>query len=126
VLEPLCGYLLLAEGMWNHGEPFAQAWNFGPGDQDAIPVGEMATRIANLWGNGATWASGSDNRYREAMMLRVDASRARARLKWRTRLSIQDALALTVDWHKGVHDGRDPLELTRSQIQAYCDLEALA
>ena len=126
VLEPLCGYLLLAERMWNEGEAFSQAWTFGPGDQDSIPVGEMATRLANLWGDGATWTSGAQNLYKEAMMLRVDASRARARLNWRSRLSLQNALSWTVAWHRDFHDGRNPLDLTRSQIRAYCDLEAVA
>ncbi len=119
VLEPVCGYLLLAQALYERGQEMAQGWNFGPPDSEAWPVERIVGCIARLWGEGATWGLDGDTWPKEAMLLRVDATKARLGLGWRPRLGVEDALTWSVDWYKAVRDGRPALELTINQIEQY-------
>lgn len=126
VLEPLSGYLVLAERLWNDGAAFADGWNFGPNENDAIPVDEVVTALARLWGEGSSWDVDKITFNKEAMLLRVDASKARARLKWRPRLRVQVALEWTVAWAKALSAGEDAHTITVKQIKSYENLEYAA
>ena len=85
VLEPLAGYLVLAERLWHDGQAVAEGWNFGPGDDDARPVGWIADRMASLWGGGAAWTADGSVQPHEAHLLRLDCAKARQRLRWKPR-----------------------------------------
>lgn len=122
VLEPLSGYLTLAERLHRDGQAAAEGWNFGPGDGDAWPVGRVVEEAARLWGDGARSAPDPAAWPHEAMLLRVDASKARMRLGWRPRLDVAEALAWSVDWYKAVRDGTAPLGVTLAQIARYEEL----
>lgn len=116
VLEPLGGYLLLAERLWSDGAQFAQGWNFGPADRDARPVAEVMDRIVRLWGGGLQWEADAASHPHEAALLLLDSAKARSELGWRPRLDLDEALAWTVDWYKACLRGEDMREVTAGQI----------
>ncbi len=124
VLEPLGGYLLLAERLCSDGVRFSQAWNFGPSDRDARSVADLMDRIARLWGNGLRWETDAGNHPHEAALLRLDSSKARDQLGWRPRLELDQALEWTVDWYKACLRGADMGEVTARQIASYRRLES--
>jgi CDP-glucose 4,6-dehydratase len=123
VLEPLSGYLVLAEHLHDsvteRGSDVAEAWNFGPEVADVRPVSALADRLVNVWGAGARWEKTGESGPHEAGLLALDASKARARLKWRPRLSLDEALAWTVEWYRRYLDGADAGNLVLDQIRAY-------
>lgn len=119
VLEPLRGYLTLAECLFEHGPSFAEGWNFGPNDEDAKPVGWIVEQMAALWGSGAQWQIDTGQHPHEANYLKLDISKARSRLDWYPALSLNDALELVIDWSKQRLAGADLRALTLSQIYAY-------
>jgi CDP-glucose 4,6-dehydratase len=122
VLEPLCGYLLLAERVFENPKEFAEGWNFGPAEDDARPVAWVADRIASAWGDEAKWSKVGSDPLHEAHFLKVDASKARARLGWRPLLRLEHGLRWTVDWYRRFFGGRGALMLTEEQIERYCEL----
>jgi len=119
VLEPLHGYLLLAEQLLAGRSESASAFNFGPNDGDAWAVERITTKLINLWGDGASWMRDSAETVHEANFLRLDSSRARTELGWRPKLGIESALEWTVSWYRAWHDGGDMLMQTRDQIAQY-------
>jgi CDP-glucose 4,6-dehydratase len=93
VLEPLSGYLMLAERLWLEGDEFADGWNFGPEEQDAKPVSWIADTLTRLWGEGASWELDKrDDQPHEARYLKLDISKARLQLQWQPRWSLETAL----------------------------------
>lgn len=119
VLEPLRGYLTLAERLYAEGSCFAEAWNFGPVQEDALPVEWVANHLAELWGSGATLHQSPQERGHEAGYLKLDVSKARSRLDWQPVLRLPEALALTVQWAKRRIAGDDVKALTTAQINSY-------
>jgi len=119
VLEPLRGYLLLAEQLAQDAPRFASGWYFGPVDADAKPVSWIAEKLARTWGDTATWVQDGDAHPREAHMLKLDASRAKAYLGWHPLLPLDDALDWIVEWYRACRDGADLRHLTRQQIERY-------
>jgi CDP-glucose 4,6-dehydratase len=120
VLEPLCGYLRLAELL--SGEDavrYATAFNFGPHEDDARPVSWIADKIQHLWGGTPSWAIDQRLKPHEAGYLKLDSSRARSELGWRPRLRLEQAIEWIVEWQKCFLE-RDDMEIvTLSQIQRY-------
>jgi CDP-glucose 4,6-dehydratase len=124
VLEPLQGYLRLAERLLS-GEPvFASAFNFGPSDKDAWTVDRIATKMAALWPDGARWICDADPGAHEAHYLKLDSSKARTELNWRPHLTIESALEWTVAWYRAFTDGADMRKFTLEQIAAYAQVQA--
>jgi CDP-glucose 4,6-dehydratase len=123
VLEPLRGYLMLAERLVQDGPKFASAWNFGPCDNDAQSVSWIANKIARSWGSGASWNQDDASHPHEAHFLKLDASKAKAYLNWRPLLPLDQALDWIVKWYRGFQSGADLRRLTCQQIERY---EALA
>lgn len=119
VLEPLGGYLLLAQRLVEQGPRFASAWNFGPADDDAQPVQWIVEQMARLWGDGAAWSVDAGAHPHEAHHLRLDCSRARTELGWHARLNLETALEWTVRWYRETAHGGDPRALCEQQIAAY-------
>ena len=119
VLEPLSGYLLLAEKLYTDGAIYAEAWNFGPKDYDAKPVGWIVESMANKWGKEATWLFDEGNHPHEAHYLKLDISKARQILGWSPRWSLDQALDHTVEWHMGWLQGNDVRAQCIKQIEDY-------
>jgi len=119
VMEPLRGYLTLAEQLFEHGPRFGEGWNFGPNDEDAKPVGWIVEQMAALWGKDAQWQVDTGEHPYEAHYLKLDISKARSRLDWHPALRLKDALALIIDWSKQRQAGANMRQLTLAQLQAY-------
>ncbi len=119
VLEPVCGYLTLAQRLVEEGAGPEGAWNFGPSDDDARPVEWIADQMASRWGEGATWTRDERAHPPEAGYLKLDSSKARAELGWAARFSLADALDWTVDWYRAYERGDDPRAVTEQQIADY-------
>lgn len=119
VLEPLSGYLILAESLWNEGHKFAQGWNFGPRDEDARPVEWILDHMVDMWGGGVSWMPDDGQHPHEAHYLKLDISKARMQLQWTPAWSLQTALAKIVDWHKGWIAGSGVQASCQSEIKAY-------
>jgi CDP-glucose 4,6-dehydratase len=119
VLEPLRGYLQLAERLLAGDREFAAAFNFGPREDDAWTVERIATKLAGLWGGGARWINDPDPGLHEAAYLRLDSSKARTQLKWNPKLTIEPALEWTVEWYAAFARGADMQAFTMQQIAAY-------
>ena len=122
VLEPLSGYLLLAERLCEKPAEFASAWNFGPSDADAVSVEHIVTAVARLWGPPAGWASDGSAHPHEAGFLKLDSSKAHAGLGWKPRLGLETALNWTVQWYKTHLQGADAKALSLAQIGHYMEL----
>jgi CDP-glucose 4,6-dehydratase len=122
VLEPLRGYLGLAERLYESGPDCAEAWNFGPNDEDAKPVAWIVEQMAALWGNGAQWTVDNGTHPHEAHFLKLDISKARCRLLWHPQLRLQEALGLIVKWAQQHRNGADMRAFTLAQIRCYQQL----
>ncbi|HEY2141469.1 MAG TPA: CDP-glucose 4,6-dehydratase [Solirubrobacteraceae bacterium] len=118
VINPLSGYLLLAQALWASPE-HAQGWNFGPPEEDARPVGRLVERIAELWPQGLGWTLDDGPHPHEARYLKLDSSRARARLGWRPLIGLDAALEATVTWYRELDAGADMRALTLGQIETF-------
>ena len=119
VLEPLAGYLTLAEALLDDGPAHAEAWNFGPADDDARPVGWIVGRMAELWGPEMQWRQDEGTHPHEAQLLKLDASKARTQLGWSPRLPLAEALEWFVDWTRAYRAGDDVRGLCERQIVDY-------
>lgn len=119
VLEPLAGYLKLAERLLAGEKQLGSAWNFGPFDDDAWPVARIAESMARRWGNGVSWIVDDASSIHEAGSLKLDASKARAELGWHPQLRLNTALEWVVDWYKTWNAGSDMQAFTLGQIAGY-------
>jgi CDP-glucose 4,6-dehydratase len=120
VLEPLHGYLLLAEHL--HEEVrFAEGWNFGPQTDEGASVSDVADRLVSHWGSGASWVQDSAEHPHEAQTLKLDSTKARIELGWTPRLGLENGLRLTADWYKALNQPVDLLGVTREQVCSYLD-----
>ena len=119
VLDPIGGYLTLAERLWQDGERFAEAWNFGPADGDPLPVGAMVERIQELWDDPVEVELDPGPHPHEHHLLRLDPAKAEQQLGWKARLALPDTLEWVVEWYRAYSDGGDMRELTEAQIARY-------
>ncbi len=124
VLEPLSGYLALAERLCGQDSmAYAEAWNFGAGDDDARPVRWIVEQMLERWGSG-DWTIDSRPQPHEATYLKLDCSKARARLAWQPRWTLGHALGAIVDWQRAYLRGDDMRAMTLSQIASFGDTPA--
>ena len=119
VLDPLAGYLQLAERLWDGPPEFASAWNFGPADNESKPVSWVVGRLARAWGGGANWKIDGGTHPHEAGQLRLDCSKARTQLGWRPRVTLELALDWAVEWHRAYVNGGDMRTMSEAQILRY-------
>lgn len=124
VLDPLRGYLMLAERLWLEPKRFSSAWNFGPAESDALTVGQLTERFVQRWGAG-TIRIEAENNLHEAQLLRLDSRRAARHLGWETLLTIDEVVDFTIDWYRTVLSGSaSASDYTREQILSYAELAA--
>lgn len=119
VLEALVGYVDIAERLLAGQARFADAWNFGPADEDAQPVAWIVDRMAKAWGVESGWRDWQGEIPHEAGLLKLDCSKARAELGWRPTLTLHQAIDAIVAWHKAVGAGADAREVSLGQIRDY-------
>jgi CDP-glucose 4,6-dehydratase len=119
VLEPLAGYLILAKHLCEKGDLYAEGWNFGPNDEDAIPVELLTSKIAKLWGNNASYQVTGGQHLHEAGFLKLDCSKSKARLGWTPKWNIDMALKKTIGWYQDYQNGKDMKEVCLQQIKEY-------
>ncbi len=117
VLDPLRGYLTLAERLYQETTTYAEGWNFGPDDESCQPVSAVVAECVAAWGGAAAWRSQSGDHPHEAGFLKLDSSKARARLDWRPKLDLQQAIRATTDWHRAWLKGSDMRSFTLLQIE---------
>lgn len=117
VLEPLAGYMALAERLYEGDGSCARGWNFGPPAEDSRSVEAVVKRLTELWGEGASYRIAENSTLRESRLLRLDSSLAARQLGWRSALRLEEALAWTTEWYKRVWRGANPLVVTSEQIE---------
>ncbi len=116
VLEPLTGYLVLAQNLVEVGTPYAEAWNFGPDDADTQPVKSVIDMLVAAWGGAANWVQTEASGPHEAHVLRLDCTKARQRLGWYPVWNLECAVGKTVAWYRQLAKGGDMFAFTLSQI----------
>lgn len=119
VLEPISGYLMLAERLYSDGKDYAEAWNFGPKDQDVRSVGEIMDYLVAHWPADVRWELDSSQQPHEAQLLKLDISKVEARLKWTPRWGLSMTLQSIIDWHQSWLNGSDMRDVTLGQIIKY-------
>ena len=116
VLDPIIGYLALAQRLMTDGRVFAGGWNFGPGAAGELPVAELMDRLVAAWGTGAGWRRDEAPHPPEAAVLKLDCARAAARLEWQPLVDLDRAISLTTEWYRALAAGADIRALTFGQI----------
>ncbi len=119
VLEPLSGYLSLAQQLYEHGAEFAEGWNFGPADEDAKPVEWIVQRLCEQWGGDANYKIDTGDHPHEAHYLKLDCSKARMRLGWQPRWNLETALNAIVEWTKCYCSQSSIRDICIQQINQY-------
>lgn len=119
VLEPLSGYMLLAEQLVKNGATFAEAWNFGPVEQDARPVEWVVRQLVEQWGGGATWQKDAGEHPHEARFLKLDITKARERLGWQPRWGLPECIERIVEWYQARARGADMRATSIRQIEEF-------
>ena len=121
VLEPLSGYLVLAERLYNEGNAFAEGWNFGPKDDDCQPVQWILEKMVQFWGEGARYEWDKSEQPHEANFLKLDCSKAATRLKWHPQWRLADTLEKIVHWHRSWLQGADMQTHCLYEIKGYME-----
>ena len=119
VLEPLSGYLLLAQKLYEEGAGYAEGWNFGPNDEDAKPVQWIVDKLTKTWGEGASWVLDGGDHPHEAHYLKLDCSKAKARLDWHPHWNLPTTLDNIIRWNKQWIAGENMQKASLQQIADY-------
>ena len=119
VLEPLSGYIEIAEHLYTFGPEFAEAWNFGPNDEDAKPVNWIVERLISIWGDGASWYLSEGAHPHEAHYLKLDCSKAKMRLQWQPVWDLNTTLEKIVNWQKAWLENKDMKQFSINEIIEY-------
>jgi CDP-glucose 4,6-dehydratase len=119
VLEPLSGYLILAQALYEQGLAFASGWNFGPRDEDNRNVQEVVELVISNWGNTARWKKEGSEQPHEANLLKLDCSKARTQLRWIPKWNLETATQKIVEWQKAFQSKENMQEISLAQINYY-------
>jgi len=122
VLEPLSGYLALAQKLYSEGRSYAGSWNFGPAHTDVQSVAWLADKIATAWGDDANWGIDDSQYPYEAKTLKLDSSKSASHLEWRARWKLEQAILRTVDIYRSGQQSVNVREKCLKQIKEYQDL----
>ena len=123
VLDPLNGYMILAEKMWNEGKEFAESWNFGPIDDNAKPVSWILEKFNVLWDNGIKWELDENEYNHENNFLKLDSSKSNMRLGWISKIELEIAIKLIVEWYTKFKNGENMKEISKEQIRFFIKLK---
>lgn len=118
VLEPLSGYMLLAQKMWEEPTKYCEGWNFGPKMDAVVPVWDVATMLTEAYGKGELIDQTDPNAVHEANLLMLDITKAQTRLGWKPKMSTKEAIELTADWYK-LYQSKDVYELCVEEISKF-------
>ena len=121
VLEPLSGYLLLAEKMWNEPAKYCEGWNFGPKIESMASVWEIASEVIKQYSNGELRDISDPNALHEANLLILDINKAKFQLGWEPRMNLEQTISLTIDWYKR-YKSMDVYDLCNEQLNHYQNL----
>ena len=119
VLEPISGYLALAEKLYLEKDEFAEAWNFGPNEDDSWPVGEVVDFLVTEWPSYASWELQKGSQPHEAQLLKLDISKAKSRLNWKPLWNLEQSLKSIIDWNSAHINNKNMQEVTMDQINNY-------
>lgn len=119
VLEPLSGYMVLAEHLFEPGINFNEGWNFGPNDNDCKPVSWILDKMVEKWGQGASWQLDKNNNPHEAGYLKLDCSKAASKLNWRPKWDLEFTLDSIINWHQNFLLGENMQEQCLTEIFKY-------
>ncbi len=119
ILDILRGYLMLTEQLWHKGGQLADAWNFGPNDENIKSVSWIADKSVAIWGNDAKWALTENKFPHEATCLKLDCNKSRSILGWEPQMAIHDLLLQTLNWYKAHHHQENMEQFTLQQIKNY-------
>lgn len=119
VLEPLSGYLIVAERLYKEGPSGSDCWNFGPKQEDIVKVSQVADMFCKAWGENLSWNEDDKPIYHEAHNLSLDITKARETLSWIPKWSLFKAINKVVEWHKAQLTGRDVYDESIKQIKEF-------
>lgn len=119
VLEPLSGYLLLAEKLWDEPDAYAQGWNFGPAPDDIRPVRWIVEKLSDYWNDSIKWEVDTSPKPHEANLLVLDSAQARMMLGWRPRWTLEQSLQAVAKWHIAYKQGEPLRDVVLQQIASY-------
>lgn len=119
VLEPLSGYLILAQNLHRYGGKFAEGWNFGPKEEGCKPVNWILETMVEKWGNGVSWETDTNNHHYEANYLKLDCSKAATNLNWEPKWNLEETLEKIIQWHKHINLGKNMQDLCLFEIEEY-------
>jgi CDP-glucose 4,6-dehydratase len=119
VLDPLNGYLILAQKLYKNGQKYAEPWNFGPDDRDAKTVEWLIKRLCSKWGGNASYSIDKMKHPHETQTLKLDSSKAKARLKWKTKTHLENAIDKVIEWTKEYKEKKDLRRVCMDQIKEY-------
>jgi len=122
VLEPLSGYLLLAQKLYQEGSSYAEGWNFGPNDEDAKTVEWIVRQLCHKWGKDASYEYDETSHPHEAHYLKLDCSKAKAMLGWSPRWNLEQTIDSIVEWVLAYRNGKDMREVSLKQLDDYLNL----
>jgi CDP-glucose 4,6-dehydratase len=119
VLEPVSGYLTLAEKLWQQPERFSESWNFGPNESQTLSVSTLLECLRELWGPGLSWQFDDGPHPHEANYLSLDCTKSKVELGWEPRWNLNSTLEATVQWYKAYQSHQDVRQLAQEQIRSY-------
>ncbi|MDG2061388.1 MAG: CDP-glucose 4,6-dehydratase [SAR86 cluster bacterium] len=124
VLEPLIGYLMVGQRLFEKGPSSSDCWNFGPQKDDIRKVSEVADLFCNSWGESLSWVSTDSAKYHEAKNLSLDINKAKETLGWEPKWNLKETIEKVVDWYKEEMSGKDSLDKTFNQISDYLNTDS--
>jgi CDP-glucose 4,6-dehydratase len=122
VLEPLYAYMLLAEKLWNDGSKFSEAWNFGPDNNDVSSVSELVKKLIELWNTDVNLEYSKERFHHEASILKLDCTKAKQKLGWQPKTSLEMGLKFVVEWYKQYELKNNMREVSEKQIIEFSKL----
>ena len=119
MLEPLSGYLMLTQKLFENGAVYGEGRESSPNDEDAKPVSWIVDRLTKAWGESASSVRDYGDHPHEVHYLKLDCSKAKMRLNWYPRWHLDETLVAIVDWHRAYQAGKNMRDFSLGQIQHY-------
>jgi len=121
VLDPLNGYINLAEKLWDDQTQYSEGWNFGPEKNEVKSVSWIIKKFNDLWKNKMNWEI-DNNELHEASNLILNCQKAKSKLGWNSKINTETALKWTIEWYEKFFDGKNMREITEEQIVEFQNL----